>query len=217
MALSAEQRQNASTIISVGKRSGMSKKDITTAIAVALAESNLINVKYGDRDSQGLFQQRPSQGWGSIAQVTNPTYSATKFFDALKGITNRAGMTEWSAGQAVQRSAFADGSNYRAHISTARDIVNQMYDGPDTAGDADTVGDAESDDSGGLSSGLKEISSGFKRLTEPEFWKRTGLIVMGIGVCVALGFGLLKQSKTYNAIGDGIMTAATRGASKVIK
>lgn len=217
MALSAEQRQNASTIISVGKRSGMSKKDITTAIAVALAESELVNVKFGDRDSQGLFQQRPSQGWGSVAQVTNPTYAATKFFDALKGVANRASMTEWAAGQAVQRSAFADGSNYRARMSVARDIVNKMYDGPDSAGDMDTVGDAESDGDGSMASGLKEISSGFKRLTEPEFWKRTGLIIMGIGICIALGFALLKQSKTYNDIGSGIMTAATRGVTKAVK
>lgn len=104
--LTAEQRNNAAIIADVGRKMGASQRDIATAIATAMQESSLRNLKYGDRDSQGLFQQRPSQGWGTVAQVTNPQYAATKFYQKLFTIKNRGSMSLTQAAQAVQVSAF---------------------------------------------------------------------------------------------------------------
>ena len=81
--LSTEQAANAATITAVAVRRELPARAVTIALATALQESKLNNVEYGDRDSVGLFQQRPSQGWGSAGQILDPRYSAGKFFDAL--------------------------------------------------------------------------------------------------------------------------------------
>lgn len=123
--LDAEQMQNARTIAQIGKQRGLGDNAIQIALATGLAESGLRNLHYGDRDSQGIFQQRPSQGWGSIQQVTDPTYATNKFFDSLQRVDyNR--MAPWQAAQAVQRSAFADGSNYQAQWNTAQRAYQAM-------------------------------------------------------------------------------------------
>lgn len=122
----AEQLKNAAIIASVGSSmAGISKRDIQIGIMTAIAESGLINVNYGDRDSLGLFQQRPSMGWGSVAEVTNPEYAARKFFSTLKGVEGREEMSPWMAAQTVQRSAFADGSNYQQYWDEAQAIFGQ--------------------------------------------------------------------------------------------
>lgn len=108
MGFTQEQVRNARIIIGVGRDMGMSTRDIHIGLMTAMQESGLRNLKYGDRDSQGLFQQRPSQGWGSVQQVTDPRYSSKKFFNALKGVDNRDSMRMTEAAQAVQRSAYPD-------------------------------------------------------------------------------------------------------------
>lgn len=130
----ADQMKNAQTIASVGKSMGMSARDIQIGIMTAIAESMLRNVNYGDRDSLGLFQQRPSMGWGTPAQVTDPVYASRKFFSSLKGITNRDKMTPWMAAQSVQRSAFSDGSNYRVQWNEATAIYKALLAGARGAG-----------------------------------------------------------------------------------
>jgi hypothetical protein len=104
--LSAEQRKNAQIIINKGKEMGASPRDIQIALMTAMQESGLRNLDHGDRDSAGLFQQRPSCGWGSHAQVTNPDYAAGKFYEHLLRLPNRDSMSLTQAAQAVQRSAF---------------------------------------------------------------------------------------------------------------
>lgn len=131
--LDAEQSKYAQLIITAGRARGLGEADIQTAIATALAESGLRNVNYGDRDSVGLFQQRTSQGWGSIDQILDPNYSINKFYDALSGIGNRGQMSQWQAAQAVQRSAFADGSNYKAQYDKALNIYRSYSTGASTA------------------------------------------------------------------------------------
>lgn len=119
MAWSQEQLRNAAIIYQVGRQMGLGARDIQTAIITAMVESNLINVNHGDRDSLGLFQQRPSQGWGSPEQVTDPQYAARKFYSALVGMGDRRfqmGMGE--AAQAVQRSAFPE--RYAQRIPSMR-------------------------------------------------------------------------------------------------
>jgi hypothetical protein len=102
--LSTEQAANAATITAVAGTRDLPSRAVTIALATALQESKLINVEYGDRDSLGLFQQRPSQGWGSAGQVLDPRYSAGKFFDALVKVEGWQTMKLTVAAQAVQAS-----------------------------------------------------------------------------------------------------------------
>jgi TP901 family phage tail tape measure protein len=125
----AEQLQNAATIASVGRSMGMSTRDIQIGIMTAITESGLKNINYGDRDSVGLFQQRPSQGWGSIQQIMDPNYASRKFFEGLKGVKGRATMDPWLAAQAVQRSFDSTGSNYRQYWDEAMAIFMGMNSG----------------------------------------------------------------------------------------
>lgn len=104
--LDSEQLRNAAIIAREGKGMGMSTRDIIIGLMTAMQESMLRNVNYGDRDSLGLFQQRPSMGWGTPAQVTNPVYASRKFFSVLKGVEGRDKMPLTLAAQEVQRSAY---------------------------------------------------------------------------------------------------------------
>lgn len=99
-----EQLRNAQTIVNAAPGGDMHAARI--AIATAIVESGLRNLNYGDRDSIGLFQQRPSAGWGTVAQIMDPVYSAGKFYTALLALPNWATMGDGAAAQAVQRSAF---------------------------------------------------------------------------------------------------------------
>jgi hypothetical protein len=129
MSFDAEQLQNASTIATVGRNMGMTTRDIEIGIMTAITESMLRNIKGGDRDSVGLFQQRPSQGWGSVSQIMDPNYSAGKFFSTLKGVKGRNSLDPWMAAQKVQRSAFSDGSNYQKYWDEAMAIFTGMGNG----------------------------------------------------------------------------------------
>ncbi len=104
--LDAAQLENARIIMSVGKSMGASNRDLIISLMTAFQESNLKNINYGDRDSVGLFQQRTSQGWGTVQQIMNPQYSSRKFFERLLAIRTRDEMPLTLAAQAVQRSAF---------------------------------------------------------------------------------------------------------------
>jgi hypothetical protein len=103
--LSTEQAANAATITAIATARELPARAVTIALATALQESKLVNIEYGDRDSVGLFQQRPSQGWGSQGQILDPRYSAAKFFDALVKVRGWETMRLSTAAQAVQKSA----------------------------------------------------------------------------------------------------------------
>jgi hypothetical protein len=105
VSLSVEQAENAATIGGVGYAEGMPDHAVTVAIATALQESRLQNLAGGDRDSAGLFQQRPSQGWGTYAQVTDPVFAAQAFYRALRKLPDWQDVTVTEAAQLVQRSA----------------------------------------------------------------------------------------------------------------
>src|SRR6266480_6473261 len=81
--LDLEQARNATTIAAVGKRLDMPDHAVSIALATAYLESGLHNISYGDRDSLGLFQQRPSQGWGTPDQIMTPAYASAAFFEHL--------------------------------------------------------------------------------------------------------------------------------------
>lgn len=123
--LSPHQLQMATIIYQVGQSMGMTTRDIQIGLITAMVESNLTNVDYGDRDSLGLFQQRPSQGWGTPQQVQDPVYAAKKFFTALKGLGDaRYSMAMGDAAQAVQRSAFPE--RYAQKIPDMRSMFPEI-------------------------------------------------------------------------------------------
>jgi hypothetical protein len=99
-----EQASNVTTIAAVGKRLGMPDHAVTVALAAALQESRLRNLPYGDLDSRGLFQQRPSQGWGTATQVMTPRYAAAAFYQHLALVPGWATLPVTVAAQRVQRS-----------------------------------------------------------------------------------------------------------------
>ncbi|MCX4743270.1 heavy metal transporter [Streptomyces antibioticus] len=103
-----EQAVNAATITAVGTGRGMPERAVTIALATALQESGLRNLDHGDRDSLGLFQQRPSQGWGTPKQVTDPAYAADIFYEHLAKVPDYTELPLTVAAQRVQRSGYPE-------------------------------------------------------------------------------------------------------------
>lgn len=111
--LTAEQEANARIIIAVGREQGIPDYGIVIALATAMQESSLRNINWGDRDSVGLFQQRPSTGWGSVEQIMDPYHATRLFFDGnpgyTRGLRDIAGWESMAltvAAQRVQISAY---------------------------------------------------------------------------------------------------------------
>lgn len=103
--LDPDQMANAATIAAVGIRREMPARAVVVALATAFQESKLRNLPDGDRDSIGLFQQRPSTGWGTPEQISDPRYAAGEFYDALRKVRGWQEMRITDAAQRVQRSA----------------------------------------------------------------------------------------------------------------
>ncbi|MFE5299547.1 hypothetical protein [Streptomyces sp. NPDC056632] len=101
-----EQASNAATIAAVGTTRGLPERAVTIALATALQESGLRNIQHGDRDSLGLFQQRPSQGWGTPEQILDPVYSSGRFYQGLEKVPGYSRLPLTVAAQKVQRSGF---------------------------------------------------------------------------------------------------------------
>lgn len=116
--LTPDQAQNAAVIAAIGVQRGLPARAVTIALATALQESKLTNVAHGDRDSLGLFQQRPSQGWGTEEQVQDPVYATGRFYDGLVTIDGYENLPITEAAQAVQRSGFPEA--YAQHETRAR-------------------------------------------------------------------------------------------------
>jgi hypothetical protein len=119
-----EQLAHAATIVQVGQEMGIPPRGQVIALATAMQESTLWNLNRGDRDSLGLFQQRPSQGWGTPAQVRDPRYAARKFYDRLQGVRRWDGLPLWQAAQAVQRSAYP--TAYAKHETAAAQVLGAV-------------------------------------------------------------------------------------------
>jgi len=112
---------DAATVAAVAARDHLPARALTIAYATAFQESKLENLSYGDRDSVGIFQQRPSQGWGTAAQLQDPAYAAQAFFGALVKVPNYLTIPVYQAAQAVQKSA--DGSAYQQYEQTAAQLA----------------------------------------------------------------------------------------------
>lgn len=119
-----DQMANAAMIVALGKQINIPEQGWLVAIAAAMQESGLRNLDHGDRDSLGLFQQRPSQGWGTPTQIMNPTYSATQFYRHLLALRGWRGMSVNDAAQAVERSGFPH--SYAHHEQAAREVIGAV-------------------------------------------------------------------------------------------
>lgn len=155
--LNPEQAANARTIITVGQAKKVPAYGLVIAVATAMQESTLLNLPGGDADSIGLFQQRPSAGWGTPAQLHDPVYAAAAFYGDPAGQPPAAppntGLLQipgWqqlpltAAAQAVQRSAFPtayadDEAPARAVVTALTGATGGCQAGPATLPDADVT------------------------------------------------------------------------------
>ena len=126
--LATDQAGIAATIAGVAVRHRLPRRAVTIAFAAALQESELQNLNYGDRDSVGVFQQRPSQGWGTTAELEDPVYATTKFFAALVRVRGYAKMPVGQAAQDVQHSA--DGYAYGQWVAVATLLAGYFTGAP---------------------------------------------------------------------------------------
>jgi len=122
--LSTAQARNASLISAIAVHRGMPAHAATIALATALQESKLYNLRGGDRDSLGLFQQRPSQGWGTPAQIRDPVHATNAFYDALARVDRYDTLPVTVAAQRVQRSGYP--SAYAVYEDDARALASAL-------------------------------------------------------------------------------------------
>ncbi len=123
--LQQDQAANAATIAAVAVSRGLPERALTTALATAMQESSLRDLPGGDRDSLGLFQQRPSQGWGTPGQIMDPVYAANRFFDDLVRIPGYTALPVTAAAQQVQRSGYPQA--YARHAADAAALAAAWY------------------------------------------------------------------------------------------
>ncbi|TYB34307.1 hypothetical protein FXF50_28430 [Micromonospora sp. AP08] len=123
------QLDNAKAIVKAAKETGVGERGAVIGVATSLQESKLYNLghlgDYNDHDSEGLFQQRPSSGWGTPEQVTNPDYASKAFFNGLKNVGGWHDLPLTAAAQTVQVSAFPYA--YAQWEEQAADIVQQVW------------------------------------------------------------------------------------------
>lgn len=123
--LEPDQADTAALLAGTSLQRGLPARATTIALATGLQESALRNIDHGDRDSVGIFQQRPSQGWGTVEQIMDPVYATNAFYDALLRVDGYQDLPITEAAQAVQRSAFPDA--YAQHEGLARAWASAMY------------------------------------------------------------------------------------------
>jgi hypothetical protein len=127
--LDDEQVANVRAIVAATKKAGMDERAAVVAVGTALQESKLENLGHlGDRndhDSQGLFQQRPSSGWGTVEEITDPEYSTLAFLKGLKQVDGWEEMPLTVAAQTVQVSAYPD--HYAQWEKQAADLVAEHW------------------------------------------------------------------------------------------
>ncbi|MFD1504348.1 hypothetical protein ACFSBG_01490 [Georgenia yuyongxinii] len=155
--LDADQADNAALFAANAAHRDLPARAVTIAIATALQESKMRNIDYGDRDSVGLFQQRPSQGWGTVEQIMDPVYSTNAFYDVLVTVQGWESQEITDAAQRVQRSGFP--LAYAQHEDRGRAFASALsgyspaslschldpvVEAPDGVGAPGSAGDGES-------------------------------------------------------------------------
>ena len=171
--ITGEQAENASLIAAIAVRRGLPARATSIALATAYQESKLQNIDYGDRDSVGLFQQRPSQGWGSRDQILDPVYATNAFYDALVEVDGYEDMEITVAAQRVQRSAFPDA--YADHEADGRALASALSGNSPATFSCDLDGGAPSADADLTGTGLTPRAEATRRDLEARF----GNLVLG--------------------------------------
>ena len=119
-----EQASNAAIIAGMSIKRGLAPRAASIALATAYQESGVRNLDYGHADSIGLFQQRPSKGWGTVEEIMDPWYSTREFYRAMERVKNWRTRDINDVAQAVQRSAYPDA--YRQHEQNARALASSL-------------------------------------------------------------------------------------------
>lgn len=167
---SGDQVKNAAAIISIGKERGLTRHAQQTALMAAMTESTLNNLSGGDRDSAGLFQMRPSMGWGTLAQVTDIDYAINLFYERLVKVPGWDSMAPGAAAQAVEGSAFPDAyatkSAYAVEMLNALSGVTVSTISQTTEGATCTAGASAGAASGGV--GNTALAPGEQKATGPH-------------------------------------------------
>lgn len=236
--LTSEQINNAAVIYQISVDLKLPQQASVIAIAVAMQESSLINLPNGDLDSIGLFQQRPSQGWGSPSQLMDPAYAATAFYTRLLQVPNWQSLPVTQAAQTVQQSATPDA--YAKWEPLARQLVATVGGGATdcSGGTEDGAGETTTDPvqlpaGFGLPAGtpvqiVTAVSYGIQKLGMPYQWGGTGnpsydcsgLMMMaydaaGVTISRTTYTQVLDGTPIYNASdlkpGDLIFTAGSDG------
>ncbi|MGO4493151.1 hypothetical protein AB4Y86_13830 [Arthrobacter sp. 2YAF22_2] len=149
--LATDQAANAALISAIAVRRGLPARAASIALATSMQESKLRNIGHGDQagpDSRGLFQQRPSQGWGTEQEVMDPYHATNAFYNALVKVPGFESLPITEAAQQVQRSAYPGA--YAQHEAMARAFASALTGHtaqgldcslrkPDAAGDANLV------------------------------------------------------------------------------
>ena len=119
-----DQTGNAALIAAISMKRGLSPRAATIALTTAYQESKIRNLRYGDRDSLGLFQQRPSQGWGTREEILDPVHATNAFYDALVKYQGYETADITTIAQKVQRSGFPEA--YRDHEGQGRVLASTL-------------------------------------------------------------------------------------------
>ncbi|MFC5218895.1 C40 family peptidase [Streptomyces coerulescens] len=165
--LPAEQVPNAATIVAAGLSLDVPKRGQIVALATAMQESRLRNLNYGDRDSLGLFQQRPSQGWGSAQQIRDPVYASEQFYKHLLKVDGWQQMTITQAAQAVQKSGLPDAYAQWENLATAlQDAIAKTFPGGGNDADGKGADQGEQPSAGASGCAPGQDDSGFGRIPE---------------------------------------------------
>ncbi|MFI0722391.1 hypothetical protein [Streptomyces sp. NPDC021224] len=160
LVLTQSQAANAATIAAVAAARALPERAVAIALATALQESRLDNLDHGDRDSLGLFQQRPSQGWGTAQQILDPVYSSTAFYKSLVKIHDYQDLPLTVAAQKVQRSGYPEA--YAQHEEDATLLAAALVGRKGGALSCTTGADRE-DSAGGAPGSATAVTAELKR------------------------------------------------------
>ncbi|MCF3143198.1 heavy metal transporter [Streptomyces platensis] len=191
--LSPEQAANAATISAVASSRGLSERAVTIALATAMQESGLRNIDFGDRDSVGLFQQRPSQDWGTVRQIMDPVYSAGEFYRHLAKVPGYSRLPLTVAAQRVQRSGYPQA--YAKHEANAARLTGAL-----SGRDRDAMTCTESRPVDGQASGAAAVRERLVREFGAGVLLRTG---DGKGRATGGGSGVTIPVRQSGAVGAG--------------
>ena len=165
--LSLEQAENAALIAAIAQSRGLPARAVTIALATAYQESKILNITYGDRDSLGLFQQRPSMGWGTEDEVMDPVHATNVFYDALVKVEGYRELDITVAAQKVQRSAYPDA--YADHEEDARVLASALTGNSPEAFSCTTEGNPGSSSTEAEPNGLTPRADTVRRDLEAAF------------------------------------------------